>query len=70
MSGTCRLKSHKRSHNSPWDHGASLGLPVRGGGAENKKINDMIASGTSSGRMGLPDDNRGAVASLLAYDSA
>jgi len=42
-----------------------------GGGAvrDNKQINDMIASGTALGRVGLPDDIGGAVASLLSEDS-
>jgi NAD(P)-dependent dehydrogenase (short-subunit alcohol dehydrogenase family) len=41
-----------------------------GGGAvrDNKQINDMIASGTALGRVGLPDDIGGAVASLLSDD--
>ena len=43
-----------------------------GGGMvrDNKQVNDMIASSTSLGRVGLPDDIGGAVASLLADDSA
>jgi NAD(P)-dependent dehydrogenase (short-subunit alcohol dehydrogenase family) len=43
-----------------------------GGGMvrDNKQINDMIASNTSLGRVGLPDDIGGAVASLLADESA
>ena len=43
-----------------------------GGGAvrDNKQINEMIASGTSLGRVGLPDDIGGAVASLLSNDCA
>jgi len=42
-----------------------------GGGAvrDNKQINDMIASGTALGRVGLPDDIGGAVAALLSDDS-
>ena len=42
-----------------------------GGGAvrDNKQINDMIASGTALGRVGLPDDIGGAVASLLSDDN-
>jgi NAD(P)-dependent dehydrogenase (short-subunit alcohol dehydrogenase family) len=42
-----------------------------GGGAvrDNKQINDFIASQTSLGRVGLPDDIGGAVASLLSDDS-
>jgi NAD(P)-dependent dehydrogenase (short-subunit alcohol dehydrogenase family) len=42
-----------------------------GGGAvrDNKQINDLIASETSLGRVGLPDDIGGAVASLLSDDS-
>jgi len=41
-----------------------------GGGAvrDNKQINNMIASGTSLGRVGLPDDVGGAVAALLSDD--
>ena len=43
-----------------------------GGGAvrDNKQINDMIASGTALGRVGLPDDIGGAVAALLSEDCA
>jgi NAD(P)-dependent dehydrogenase (short-subunit alcohol dehydrogenase family) len=42
-----------------------------GGGAvrDNKQINDFIASQTALGRVGLPDDIGGAVASLLSDDS-
>jgi NAD(P)-dependent dehydrogenase (short-subunit alcohol dehydrogenase family) len=42
-----------------------------GGGAvrDNKQINEMIASGTALGRVGLPDDIGGAVAALLSDDS-
>jgi NAD(P)-dependent dehydrogenase (short-subunit alcohol dehydrogenase family) len=41
------------------------------GGAvrDNKQINAMIASSTSLGRVGLPDDIGGAVASLLSDDN-
>ncbi len=41
-----------------------------GGGAvrDNKELNDLIASGTALGRVGLPDDIGGAVASLLSDD--
>jgi NAD(P)-dependent dehydrogenase (short-subunit alcohol dehydrogenase family) len=41
-----------------------------GGGAvrDNKQINDFIASQTALGRVGLPDDIGGAVASLLSDD--
>ena len=41
-----------------------------GGGAvrDNKQINNIIASGTSLGRVGLPDDIGGAVAALLSDD--
>jgi NAD(P)-dependent dehydrogenase (short-subunit alcohol dehydrogenase family) len=42
-----------------------------GGGAvrDNKQINDFIASQTALGRVGLPDDIGGAVASLVSDDS-
>src|SRR6202167_3821877 len=42
-----------------------------GGGAvrDNKQINDFIASQTALGRVGLPDDIGGAVASLLSDES-
>jgi NAD(P)-dependent dehydrogenase (short-subunit alcohol dehydrogenase family) len=42
-----------------------------GGGAvrDNKQINDFIASQTSLGRVGLPDDIGDAVASLLSDDN-
>ena len=42
-----------------------------GGGAvrDNKQLNDMIASNTSLGRVGLPDDIGGAVAALLSDES-
>ncbi len=42
-----------------------------GGGLvrDNKQINDIIASSTALGRVGLPDDIGGAVASLLSDDS-
>jgi NAD(P)-dependent dehydrogenase (short-subunit alcohol dehydrogenase family) len=42
-----------------------------GGGAvrDNKQINDFIASQTALGRVGLPDDIGGAVASLLSDDT-
>jgi NAD(P)-dependent dehydrogenase (short-subunit alcohol dehydrogenase family) len=36
---------------------------------DNQKINDFIASQTALGRVGLPDDIGGAVASLLSDDS-
>lgn len=41
-----------------------------GGGAvrDNKQLNDLIASGTALGRVGLPDDVGGAVAALLSDD--
>jgi NAD(P)-dependent dehydrogenase (short-subunit alcohol dehydrogenase family) len=41
-----------------------------GGGAvrDNKQINEMIASQTALGRVGLPDDIGGAVAALLSDD--
>lgn len=43
-----------------------------GGGRvrDDKNINDMIASQTALGRVGLPDDIGGAVASLLSDDSS
>jgi NAD(P)-dependent dehydrogenase (short-subunit alcohol dehydrogenase family) len=42
-----------------------------GGGAvrDNKQINDFIASQTALGRVGLPNDIGGAVASLLSDDN-
>jgi NAD(P)-dependent dehydrogenase (short-subunit alcohol dehydrogenase family) len=42
-----------------------------GGGTvrDNKQINDFIASQTALGRVGLPEDIGGAVASLLSDDS-
>lgn len=42
-----------------------------GGGAvrDNKQINDFIASQTALGRVGLPDDIGGTVASLLSDDN-
>ena len=42
-----------------------------GGGAvrDNKEMNKMIASSTALGRVGLPDDIGGAVASLLTEDN-
>jgi len=42
-----------------------------GGGAvrDNKDMNKMIASGTALGRVGLPDDIGGVVASLLSEDN-
>jgi len=42
-----------------------------GGGAvrDNKDMNKMIASGTALGRVGLPDDIGGVVASLLSDDN-
>ena len=42
-----------------------------GGGTmrDNKQINDFIASQTALGRVGLPDDIGGAVASLLSDDT-
>jgi NAD(P)-dependent dehydrogenase (short-subunit alcohol dehydrogenase family) len=42
-----------------------------GGGTvrDNKQINDMIASQTALGRVGLPDDIGGAVAALLSDDN-
>jgi NAD(P)-dependent dehydrogenase (short-subunit alcohol dehydrogenase family) len=41
----------------------------RGGAVrDNKQINDFIASQTALGRVGLPDDIGGAVASLLPDD--
>ncbi len=42
-----------------------------GGGTvrDNKQINEMIASQTALGRVGLPDDIGGAVASLLSDDN-
>jgi NAD(P)-dependent dehydrogenase (short-subunit alcohol dehydrogenase family) len=36
---------------------------------DNKQINEFIASQTALGRVGLPDDIGGAVASLLSDDS-
>ena len=42
-----------------------------GGGAvrDNKTMNDFIASQTALGRVGVPDDIGGAIASLLSEDS-
>lgn len=42
-----------------------------GGGAvrDNREINDMLASQTALGRVGLPDDIGGAVAALLSKDN-
>jgi NAD(P)-dependent dehydrogenase (short-subunit alcohol dehydrogenase family) len=42
-----------------------------GGGVvrDNKAVNNMIAEGTALGRVGLPDDIGGAVASLLTDDN-
>jgi len=42
-----------------------------GGGVvrDNKQLNDVIASQTALGRVGLPDDIGGAVASLLSDDN-
>lgn len=42
-----------------------------GGGAvrDNQKINDFIASQTALGRVGVPDDIGGAIASLLSEDN-
>jgi hypothetical protein len=43
-----------------------------GGGAvrDNKQLNAMIASQTALGRVGLPDDIGGAIASLLEAENA
>ena len=42
-----------------------------GGGAvrDNKNMNDFIASQTALGRVGVPDDIGGAIASLLSEDN-
>ncbi len=42
-----------------------------GGGAvrDNKQLNDMIAAQTALGRVGLPDDIGGVIASLLSEDN-
>jgi hypothetical protein len=56
---------------SPLSHGPLLldRLVQRGVVRDNKEVNQFLASQTTLGHVGLPDDIGGVVASLLADDN-